>query len=401
MTEILPFPLDTDDNVPSIDACRVLIIDNNPLIGKLIQTRLEIEGIQNIEIAYDGKEGLDKLLSFEPDLIILDIQIPVVEGREVLRLIRTKPKYKNLPVIIESSFDTEDDREELMEIGATNIIAKPINHTLLARRVRVHLEHRLLIQNLRAYRKRLSLELEAAREMQAELLPSSSYIEKIAKKYRLKIESFYRPSSELGGDFWSIHSMDQNRIAILMIDFAGHGIGASINTFRLNMILKTISPLGKTPGQFLGRVNTELCRILKPTEFATAFFGILDTAAHTFDYAAAGSPPPVIANRNTQTIHVGDSRGLPLGIINDTLFKEHHLNLVAGSEVILFSDAFSETTHKNGAPVGNKGILELIRSGFSDSVEISTTEAFCNRYAAIVRQPPNDDMTLIWLRFLG
>ncbi len=397
MMEISQNPLDTDEDVPAINGCRVLIVESDALICKLIQTRLEIEGIPNIEIAHDGKAGLKKLSEFDPDLIILDINIPVLDGREVLRLIRAKPRYKNLPVIIESAFGTEDDREELMEMGATNIIAKPINHTLLARRVRVHLEHQLLIRNLRDYRKRLSQELEQARNMQADLLPSSLEIETIAEKHGLKIDHFYRPSSELGGDFWTIQSMDKDRIALLMIDFTGHGIGASINTFRLNMILKTISPLGKTPGQFLGRINTELCRILRPTEFATAFFGILNTTARTFDYAAAGSPPPMIAAPQTMDVFVGDSRGLPLGIVDGTVFTEHHLALDAGSEVILLSDAFSETNHKNGAPVGNEGIVELIKSGFADTTRLPATEAFYARYTAVIAQPPQDDMTLIWL----
>lgn len=398
MTEPPMNHLDTDDDVPPIDDCRVLVIDNDPLICKLIQTRLEIDGISNIELAYDGKEGLQKLTSFEPDLVILDIEAPKLGGREVLRLIRAKPKYKNLPIIVEASFDSENNREELMEMGATNIIAKPINHTLLARRVRVHLEHQLLIEDLRNYRNRISHELQLAREMQAELLPSTSDIEKIAEKHNLKIESYYRPSSELGGDFWSIYSMDENRIALLMVDFAGHGIGASINTFRLNMILKTISPLSKTPGQFLSRINTELCRTLRPTEFATAFFGILDTQTHAFDYAAAGSPPPVIANRQTHNILIGDSRGLPLGILNNTIFKEHHMDLSAGSEIILFSDAFSETEHKNGSPVGNQGVIDLIESSFHDATISSVSDDFCSRYAEITKHPPNDDMTLVWLR---
>ncbi|NQV98989.1 MAG: SpoIIE family protein phosphatase [Rhodospirillales bacterium] len=387
-----------EDDIPPIDNCRILVIDDNLLICKLIRTRLEMEGIAHIELAHDGRQGLEKLDSFAPDLVILDIQMPIIDGREVLRLMRAKPKYQNLPVIVESALEGNAEREELVEMGATNIIAKSINHNLLAMLVRVHLEHQLLVKNLRDYRKRLSQELDLARDMQAELLPSPADIKLIAKKHGLRIESTYQPCSELGGDFWSIRSLDDHRLALLMIDFAGHGIGASINTFRLNMILGNLSPLGKTPAQFLARLNGELCRLLRPTEFATAFFGILDTRNHTFDYAAAGSPPPVAAHSNSRDIVIGDSRGIPLGISPTARYEQRHMDFTPATTIILFSDAFPEARCGDGRPVGIDGMRQLIAAGFDDPCTAPKLGPLLKRFTAMVKGPPDDDMTLLCLQ---
>ena len=391
-------PVETDDDIPPIDNCRVLVIDDSPLICKLIRTRLEIEGISHVETAYDGRQGLEKLDSFAPDLIILDIQMPVMDGREVLRLIRSKPKYDSLPIIIESALEGDIDREELVEMGATNIITKPINHNLLAMRVRLHLEHQLLIENLRNYRRRLSQELDLARNMQAELLPSSAEISQIATKHALQIENSYQPCSEMGGDFWSIRSIDDHQLALLIIDFAGHGIGASINTFRLNMILSNISPSGKTPVQFLERLNRELNRFIRPTEFATAFFGILNTETHSFAYAAAGSPPPVTVNSKSHKIAIGDSRGVPLGISPSATYENRHMDFTPDTTLFLFSDAFPETDKKAGGQIGIEGMTALIEAGLEDPSSIANIETLLDRFYAEASGPPNDDMTLLSLR---
>ncbi len=390
--------LNLDDEIPSISNCRILVIDDSHLTCKLIKTRLEAEGISNIMVAYDGKEGLAKLGHFAPDLVILDIQMPVMDGREVLRLIRTKPKYDNLPIIIETALDGTNDREELVEMGATNIIAKPINHNLLAMRVRVHLEHQLLVKNLRNYRNRLSTELNLARRMQSDLLPTAESVKQIAENHGIRIESYYRPSSELGGDFWSITSLGDQQIAILMLDFAGHGISAAINTFRLSMILRDLSPLGKPPDQFIKRLNKELCRILGVSEFATAFYGVLNTKTRSFVYSAAGSPPPIICHAKTRDIKTGDSRGVPLGIRPDANYPPRQLNLDPGGSLILYSDAFPESTCRHGGAVGVDGVSQLVEAGFDDPISQARIEEFLRRFAATINEPPNDDMTMIWVQ---
>lgn len=391
-------PLEVDDEIPSIANCRVLVIDDSPLTCKLIRTRLEIEGISQIEAAHDGRQGLEKLESFAPDLVILDIQLPVIEGREVLRLIRAKSKYDNLPVIVEAAMEGDIDREELVEMGATNIITKPINHNLLAMRVRLHLEHKLLIKDLRNYRRRLGQELNLARKMQAELLPSESDVSEIAEKHHLQIEDSYQPCSEMGGDFWSIRSIDDHQIALLMIDFSGHGIGASINTFRLNMILGNMSPSGKSPVQFLERLNRELSRYLSPIDFATAFFGILNTETHSFNYAAAGSPPPITINSKTRDIAIGESHGVPLGINPSATYEPRHLDFTPDTSLFLFSDAFPEAIDANGDPLGIEGMAKLIEAGLDTPSSIANIEKLLMRFYAGVRNRPNDDMTLVSLR---
>lgn len=392
-----PAPFRSDDDVPPINTCRVLVIDDSKLTCKLIKTRLEIEGIENIEIAYDGREGLDKLDTFLPDLVILDIQMPILDGLEVLGLIRSKPKYDSLPVIIESALDGDIDPDELIEMGATNIITKPLDHNLLAARVRLHLEHLLLVKSLRDYRARLSQELDLARNMQMELLPSARELEGLSAKHRIGIENIYLPCSEMGGDFWSIRSLDENRAALLMIDFAGHGIGASINTFRLNMILSNMSPQETSPSEFLQILNTELCRYLRPAEFATAFFGIVYTNENRFDYAAAGSPPPITADHVTRKISIGDSRGVPLGVSPGVAYENRCMEFGAETTLYLFSDALPEAIDTNGDAVGIDGIRTLIESDLGMSETGRVLDLFMDRFNRRVDTPPNDDLTLICL----
>jgi len=272
----------SDDGVPPITNCRILVVDDDRLIQKLVWTRLEMEGIEHIEVAENGRDGLLKIDSFRPDLVILDVDMPVMDGIEFLRLIRAKPKYADLDVIVSTAIDDTDKRDDLLELGATNVIVKPINHDLLAARVRIHLEHGLMVKSLKTYRQRVAKELASAQKMQLQLLPADARVEEIRSRYGLIVNRHFQPSSELGGDYFDLWPMDEHRFGVLMIDFSGHGISAAINTFRLSTILRGVSSADRTPGEFLAEINKGLAEILSVSEFATALFAIVDIDAYLF-----------------------------------------------------------------------------------------------------------------------
>ena len=102
-------------------------------------------------------------------------------------------------------------------------------------------------------------------------------LQKIANDNEISIASYYKPSSELGGDFCDVMDLGNGKIGIYLWDFAGHGIGAAINTFRLHTVIKDLKKTLLDPGKFLTFMNKKLYELLDHSQYATMFYGVLDT----------------------------------------------------------------------------------------------------------------------------
>ena len=181
--------------------CRILIVEDSPTSRDNIAAVLTNAGYTNLEFACDGVEALEKVSTEKPDLMILDIVMPRLDGYKVCIWIRAKPEYQSLPILVQTALNQPEQRVSVFEVGATDMVSKPINEAELLARVKIHLENRLLLGGLRSYHERVESELNMAREMQSAILPSTEFTDKVEENYHLKISSHFEPSSELGGDF--------------------------------------------------------------------------------------------------------------------------------------------------------------------------------------------------------
>ena len=114
---------------------KILVIDDMPRNSKLLDDLLTVKGY-SVETAASGAEGLEKLQSWEPDLILLDIMMPEMNGYEVCRKIRENPETGILPVVMVTSLDGSEERVKGLEAGADDFLSKPVNQPALLARVR-------------------------------------------------------------------------------------------------------------------------------------------------------------------------------------------------------------------------------------------------------------------------
>lgn len=105
---------------------KILLIDDSSVNNLLLQNILEDEGYQ-IVTAFSGKEGLEKVVAEKPNLVILDIMMPRMDGIEVLRQILANPETKNIPVIMLTAKVDAHDESLAIEIGAVDYMTKPVN----------------------------------------------------------------------------------------------------------------------------------------------------------------------------------------------------------------------------------------------------------------------------------
>lgn len=381
----------------SIKDCRILIIDDNPTIRLLLEEFLSRIGIKHIEHATNGKEGLEKADAFMPDLILLDYHMPNMNGLEALRHFRSNPMFEDIPIIIETVDDTFSARSSMFEAGATDFVSSPIVPKEFYSRIRLHLENRLLIHELETQLLQIETELNNAREMQIETLPSAEKLLDIKSKYGVSVKYIFEPSFAIGGDFWGVIPIDDDSIAIYACDFSGHGVTAALNTFRLHTLLKGLSLMKPdNPAAYLCEINTHLSDLLNNGQFATFILGIINTSKNTFTYSAAGAPSPVIGIGGTNIKFI-DGSGLPLGISKDVEYKNRVEEFPRDSFLFMYSDALNETTCKNESFLKQEDIFSLIQNATLEKSSNHPLDIVMNNFSQQISEPISDDLTAIWL----
>lgn len=335
-------------------ASRVLVIEDHELNGRLIEVFLQAMGVGHVERALDGETGLARAAASPPDLVVLDLMMPGVDGFAVCRELRARAGREDLPILVQTALTDADARNRVFDIGADDLVLKPLDRKEFTARVRLLLENRRLLRSLHATRQRRDRELALAAATQQALLPTPAQLDSLRHDTGVSVEALFRTSSELGGDLWGLHRLDGDRFAVFLADFTGHGVTAALNVFRLHTLMAALPPCDD-PAEVLRRLNVALCPLLPTGQFATMLHAVVEPSLGRVRYAAAAAPAPIAAGR----LH--DGSGLPLGIVRDATFETRTLPLAPGSPVLFHSDALVETPSiDDGTPLGEAAVAARV-----------------------------------------
>jgi sigma-B regulation protein RsbU (phosphoserine phosphatase) len=380
----------------SLDDCRVLIVDDNEFNRKSLSLLLLRSGIRNIAFANDGVDGLAKVESFRPDLVLLDVAMPRMNGLEMCRRLRSDARYADLPILFQTALDRDEEQVACFNAGGNDFISKPIRPGECMARVRHQLERRKLFIDLTVFRERVEKELRHAHAMQLSLLPEPRRVAELGETYGLEIYSHFETSSELGGDLWSVFEVDADRVGFLIVDFAGHGITAAINTFRLHTLFERSQARRGEPAEWLTYLNAALKDVLPTGQFATAFYCVLDKRTNLLTFAGAGAPNPILGVGGDLTLL--DSSGLLLGISHHARYRTQQVTLPPGGFLLLYSDALLECRGTDGVAFGQEAVLAQVRRTAADDGVLDPVAVLLKPFFERVTRPLRDDLTLIWIR---
>lgn len=386
-----PAPVDSDN-------ARILVVDDLRSSRMLIGSVLKSAGFSNIDYAGDGIEALERFEAHEPDIILLDIVMPRMDGFEVSDAIRNRFK-SDVPILVQSGVQEAEQRVRAFDMGATDLVSKPINAGELISRLRLHIERRRLIARLQRYQKRMEEELHSAEGMQMSLMKEGPEVDAITQPRQARMETFYRPSYKLGGDLWDVFEIDEHRFGVLMVDLSGHGVSAAINAFRLHMLAERSEADATDPGQWLARLSDELYEILPIEHFATAFYGVFDTRDLSLTFAGAGAPTPVLRRANGNVEHL-DASGLIMGCRSNGHYENQRLMLQPGDRLCLYSDALYENFDTPDGALSVEELSALIVATMeADAVDGFTIDLIKRVFGSVPESFP-DDLTILMLEVL-
>jgi phosphoserine phosphatase RsbU/P len=207
----------------------ILIVDDDPVSQLMLKRILSQQGY-HVEMAENGQEGIQKVQDILPALIICDWMMPVVNGLEVCRFVKSHPQLCTSFFVLLTSRTDLEDRIEGLNAGADEFLAKPINMNELKARVRAGLRLHQLNQDLQAQKQALETELAEAASYVRSLLPPPMLAP-------LSIESLFLPSHQLGGDCFDYFWVNNQTLAIYLLDVSGHGLGAALPSVSILNLL--------------------------------------------------------------------------------------------------------------------------------------------------------------------
>ncbi len=374
-------PLVTNsETAPTVDAKRmhdalILVVDDVKLNLKMITTTLQARGYTNIVQAQNGLEALDISRRLRPDLVILDLMMPEMDGFAYCKAIRKDSSFSSMPIIVQTALDEMEHKLSAFKEGASDYICKPVDGRELEARVQVHLVNKFLMQDVCASNQRILQEMEAAKAMQNRLMPSEHQLKMCERVFDLKIASYFETSSTLGGDCWGMRPISDSKLAIYMYDFSGHGISAAMNIFRMHTIMREFNHASGDPGNFVTMLNRHLHPLLERTEFATMFYGIIDIEANCLLYATAGVPSPVLCANADKTVMGLNGRGFPLGVIPHATYETQYTAFLPGDLLVFFSDCLIETRDSKGDFITDTQIMDTIHNAWTKNGEQTAQDA--------------------------
>jgi phosphoserine phosphatase RsbU/P len=331
----------------------ILIVDDTPInIGVIsgalkdsFATKVATSGEKALAIA-SGKE--------RPDLILLDIMMPEMDGYEVCRRLKANPDTRDIPVIFLTSQTEAEDETKGFEVGAVDYVHKPFSAAVVKARVRTHLMLREAHAQIAKQLVEINTELEMARQIQLSILPSTT-----PKINGMEIVARYIPMTSVAGDFYDFIVQDDRHLGILIADVSGHGLPAALIASMLQVALTAQTSHVSEPGKVLAGLNRALCGKFQQN-FVTAAYVYLDLEKNVLKYAGAGHPPVLIWRKSAGIASQLLENGLVLGQFDDATYDSIEIPIEVGDRFVLYTDGIPETFSPDGEEFGTDRFLRFM-----------------------------------------
>lgn len=239
-------------------------------------------------------------------------------------------------------------------------------------------------------KERLEKELQVAAEIQMSILPDV-----MPSPEGFDFGGRILPARQVGGDFYDVFELGNNKIGVVIGDVADKGVPSAIFMARAHALIIAEADDITPPDVVLRMVNEHITRFEKSTQFVTALFGILDTSTGEFTYARAGHEPPLLLTADGEVQRLPYKSGMALGLWEDITLDENSLILPKGSLFMMFTDGMTDCRNPKGEPFG----LERIKNSMANLKNINA-QAGCNelfdklmKYQDGSKQ--DDDVTLL------
>lgn len=356
---------------------KILIVDDEPFNVDYLEQELEVSDCE-IFTACNGQEALDHVRVHAPDLILLDIMMPVMDGFTVLSKLKADPATRDIPVIVISASSDMQSVVRGIKLGAEDYLPKPFDPTLLHARVSSSLEKKRLRDIEKLYLRSLEREFEIAREIQLSFLPSQ--LPEIAG---WQVAALLDAAREVAGDFYDAFLLPDSNLVFVVGDVCGKGVGAALfmTLFRSLIRATATSDVTCSREDMTALSSVErLQHVISFTNhyvaethsdanmFATVVAGIVNIDTGMLSYINCGNPPPLIFNSGQVVASLAPT-GPVIGVLDEAKYEVKEIQLGIGDVLLAFTDGVTDCKNSKDEFFGTERLIDLAATSIGTPVE--------------------------------
>lgn len=385
---------------------RILIVDDNEFNRDLLGRHLERQG-HVVCMASDGHAAFSILSQAPFDIILLDVMMPGMNGFQFLEALKADEHLRETAVIVISALEEPSTIAHCLQMGAEDYFLRQFDPSILRARIDSLLEKKEFKQQKDQVLKRL---LETQDKLAAELRDAASYVRSLLpvrlRWGHIAADWAFIPSLSLGGDCFYYQRIDDDRLAIYLIDVSGHGIEAALLSVTILNVLRNLT-LGNTDFGLPSSVLTTLNRSFRIEEqnnmYFTIWYGVYNQKTRELCYASGGAPPAILVGPDSQPIELV-SDGCIIGVDEQATFRENRIKIDAGSHMYLFSDGIFEIRKKNNLMLDWNDFLAILLEHHKECALAPACLSPINRIIEAVRKEAlqanfDDDVSIMEFAF--
>ena len=374
---------------------RILIVDDTPANIKILADLLRKDYF--LSVATNGADALEIAWSDDrPDLVLLDIMMPGMDGYEVCRRLKADPRTSEVPIVFVTAMSEVDDETNGFALGVVDYITKPVRPPIVKARVAAQIELALARKTLATQNKVLRESLAMAADVQRSLVPRTP-----VTIPHLDVAGRMIPCDAVGGDYLDFLTGEEfagRGFGVAVGDVMGHGPAAALLMTATRAALRMRCARPGSLADVVSDTNRHLAMDLSDVERFITFF-LLQVDEKTVSWVSAGHEPALLIDPNNGTMTDLEGDGPVLGIDADTAFNEdHHPFADPGLVLAICTDGITEAWCETGDQFGRERLKQsLLRHCRQSAMEI--LEGVIRDVAQFRGTvPQKDDLTLVILK---
>jgi len=354
------------DAATAAPASTILVVDDNELNRDLLSRRLKRDG-HTVIVAEHGRAALDRLAEQPFDLVLLDIMMPELTGYEVLEIMKGDAALAHIPVVMITAATEEDSIVRCLGLGADDHLPKPFNPAILRARVGSSLARKRLHDAEQRHARSLERELEIGREIQRGFLPAE-----IPAPDGWELRAHFRPARQVAGDFYDAFTLPDGRVAIVLADVCGKGVGAALFMALFRSLFRALAApqfaAASEPSEGLRATvqatNDYIARTHGSANmFATVFFAVLDPATGAVEYVNAGHElPSLLAADGAVRARLAPT-GPAVGLMADLPFRVARECIGRGEMLVAYTDGVVDARNPAEESYGEDRLMAVLADG--------------------------------------
>ena len=380
---------------------RILIVDDVRANVDLLVSALQDD--YRLSVALSGEAALRAIERQAPDLVLLDIMMPGIDGYEVCRRIRAAEETREIPVMFLSSLEDAQDKVLGFEAGGNDYVTKPFEMVEVKARVKSLLKAKAFADAVREAAER---ELRVAREIQMGILAQD--LPARTAGTRLDIHAYIEPARQVGGDLFEVLRVGNGKVVVVIGDVMGKGVPASLFMAVAVTLLRMIVRQTQRPEEILARLNDELAVQNARRMFVTMACVVIEVATGRTTGASAGHHALLMIPRRGAPQFVFPSSGKMLGLWPAQSFSVESRDLEAGDTLLLYTDGVPDAENSQEEQFESRRIVQCFTDGQPAGrpqrhdqwvAEDYVTTLLDAVHAFAAGAPPTDDIAIVAVRY--